>query len=1216
MSRVQDDSRLPTSLKNAHSVFNQALSKAQSGKPASGVPRQARANDAAPRWEAYKAIEAPGKTAADTIRYTTQDGEEVIVYRSSSPALYEQVVEDYHGRQAEAEGYRHSLDNDDTISYYEHITQIDTSHAEDGVITYQFGANRSVVTRSDTPDTFERLLHMKEVLGYKEQGYALVQDAQGALPIKSTAYKKIERLDNGLTLVEMQDGQRYVISEQLNPQSDSQMRYMADVLAQLESGKAEGYEVQTSLPADYDIDKVKVESVDEKTGLIHFQYDGHKYMLAPGDASGEKGSPLENVRIGLGGAGREIPEFGPGGEQLYDLLWALKATDGTDAHTTVIDAIKHDEVLTRDDDKPLRLEDVESITPPVDAGAVVASADLFKRIGLTPEQSAPESGALIVTLKNGERRVVIEALAPNAFKAYTEQSQALDDIARAEKDGYRLAGPDEYLPSTEDIRSLDEPGKYGDDLIGFTYQKPGGEEQKIVVSALTNPEMFAQVAGVRDERTLVDNDLDTLRAEHGLPGHDEVSVNTLETTEKNDDGEAMTVQELALKRMYDEYREGMNNGSIPVDDPRAKFVRALDAKSMATQGMSIIPEHGEAWKGAPSDPIDVTGRDVREEIFDMQAIDETLGTLVQDKTIAADLERFDQEAREKVSGGPEKVAEVEARLKESVTGDAYIKYLKALEKDGKGDLAQLDVQQTFMNLMQVDPELAQQFLQGLSRDSMIMELDEILGDPSKISDENNAIAAFDTTNYWLRAARGTVDIPSHLVGTWENTVQKLMLDKQDGAAFGRIYAELGDQYMRTGTLTDADIQKAFNAEKNAFKSLSSGEKGDLAKMFGTMRDTGTFGAVSGVFGLARGVYQLHGNPTGLAKTSEGRLAIANDFITFASFSNNFTTLGSKGMDLIFDTKIYEHLGLNKTIPDMWRKPGVQPPVDVDSDLAKHMKSQGFLPDKPDRFIPDDNGRFRVESGGANSGGAWITDDKGGNAVRGGSSNPANYPNFDPDAFKAGYLEGNNSKYRAVGSNTAHRIAGSMSRFIGSSSDLVGGVVGVVLGAFGIRDGLKNGDAVQTAAGFFGVVGGAGGIAAGLGSVNAAWGFFTGPAGRVLAGLGSAGFLVSAVFGFMGGIFGIVRGVKLQKASKQNWLQIKQYEKDGLLKDNGAENYVRLQTYLSNYRQRDTPDDQSIFDYRAQDWSDPDSVHKDYEGDGDNAVTKEHDFYGSNTGARL
>ena len=1157
MAKVQGDLNTPSGTRDPADGFDKAVKHAKVLTKTNDSPgREAKADEKAPSFFDLKSVDAPKN---GTVRYTTRDGETVVVHRDKNPELYKQAVTAHFTLKAQADGKTVSLDNTDTLRYAEHITEIDTSQADKGVITYKFGANEWVINSTLTPDTFKRLLNAKEALAYKEDGYKMLADGQ-TLPVSSTEYKSIKHVDNGLILVETKDGKRYVVSEQLNPEVAKLLGYQSDVQKLIEKGKADGYELVESLPQDFDVEKIKVESIDKETGVIQFQYDGKKYLLPPGDASEAEIAPPPGIRIGMAGANDKSPSLELRGTRLYELLTALKETEGTMAGQALVNAIKNNDALAKDSSAPVTLDKIDNI------------------------HAYSEGGVQIVTLKDGSKITVIEALAPKSFAAYAEAGKTLEGIKRAEGDGFRLAGSDEYLPSTDDISGIGGVGEYGPGLISFTYQKPGGQQEKIIVSKDLNPEMFSQVAGHRSEIAGQLTDVDALRAKHGLPPLSELNINDLPTTEKDEDGNPLSIQDLMLRDMINEYREGVANGSIGADDPRAKFLRAIEAKSMAENGMQIIPEHGRGYKADASDPISVTGRDVREEIFDVGAIDKTLVELTNDKTIAADMERFDKAARAKVEGGEAKITETEEKIKSTANSDGFRQYIKELQEGGHKEIAEQEIQQTYLALAQIDPQLAEQFIGDLSRDTMIMDLDAIIGDPSKISPENSGLAAIDTTNYWLRAARAIPDIPSHLISSWETTVQKFALNKADAAKFAEIYQELGDTYFKQGSLTDEQIRAVFDSEKGAFQSLSATEKENLTKMFTTMKDTGTLGSMSGLFGLARGVYQLHGNPNNLASTSEGRLAIAGDFITFASFSNGFLTAGSKTYDLMLKTGVYNNLGLSKTIPQMWGAGVVPPTVPSDSALAKHLSTQEFLGDSPTVYVPDgQGGNTKVDV-------KEIT-------------KPSNYSHFDGDAFTRGFLDGKgNTKYKIPTPSVGYRIAGSVSRFIGSSSDLAGAVTGIVLGAFGIRDGLKNGDELQTAAGFLGVFGGAAGVVAGVASVNGAWGIIGGGAGRIIGALGPVGFLVSAGLGFIGAILGTVKSKKLHKISMKNWDQIKQFEKDGLLADNGAQNYVWLQTYLSNYRQRDTPTGVSVFDYRRKEFTGEDKTHHDYLGDGTNEIT--------------
>jgi len=84
---------------------------------------------------------------------------------------------------------------------------------------------------------------------------------------------------------------------------------------------------------------------------------------------------------------------------------------------------------------------------------------------------------------------------------------------------------------------------------------------------------------------------------------------------------------------------------------------------------------------------------------------------------------------------------------------------------------------------------------------------------------------------------------------------------------------------------------------------------------------------------------------------------------------------------------------------------------------------------------------------------------------------------------------------------------------------------------------------------------------------------------------------------------------------QNWNQIQDFKQDGLLKPNGDEAYVWLQTYLSDWGQRDAPQDQSIFDFRKEEWDARSSIrggdhrrdHPDFIGDGNNRNSEDYKY---------
>lgn len=76
---------------HARTLFNQVL---QTTNRNGSQYRPAAADEKAPALGGYASIEKPGTVAADTVRYVTEEGDHVLVSKSITPTLYQQVVED------------------------------------------------------------------------------------------------------------------------------------------------------------------------------------------------------------------------------------------------------------------------------------------------------------------------------------------------------------------------------------------------------------------------------------------------------------------------------------------------------------------------------------------------------------------------------------------------------------------------------------------------------------------------------------------------------------------------------------------------------------------------------------------------------------------------------------------------------------------------------------------------------------------------------------------------------------------------------------------------------------------------------------------------------------------------------------------------------------------------------------------------------------------
>ncbi|NWA02251.1 hypothetical protein [Pseudomonas gingeri] len=968
--------------------------------------------------------------------------------------------------------------------------------------------------------------------------------------IKFDAIESVDPAAEGVLEVTLKDGRVQVVAEGITPGAFETYTAIGKVKDTLAEGKAKGYEEINSLPTDFKADHLKVDSQDPETGVIFFEDAGHKYMMS-----------------------------GAANPADYNLLHGLAATEGTPAGELIKGALADpNQGLVREDGDAAKLTDIKKVESPAD-------------------------GVLKVTLNDDKVVTVSKDITPTSFAQYSEKGQTLAGVEKARGDGYTLAGPDDYLPSTEDIMSVGGAGDYGPGLIAFTYHKPGADEQKIVVSQESNPQMFDQISGYRDDIAAQTTDIDKLRGDHGLPPLKDVTVDGLATTEKGDDGNPLSVQDLTMKSLVDDYRAGMKDGSIGKDDPRARFIRALDAKNMADNGMSIIPEHGFGNFGNAQDAIGVTSRDVRENIFDVKAIDEQIATLLTDKSIQADLKSHHDAALGKVDGGQAKVDETRQKLLDSTSSENFINYIADLQKDGKTELAGEEIRSAYQGLADIDPARADQFLKDLQVDSYTLEIDKLMKDPSLISDDATAQATRDVALTTISVLKTTgVDIPRNGLNTYEKFVQEVLLKDKDSARdFGKAATELGDIWQKNGKITTEDISKVVdNSPMDATK------KSAFREHLGTLNSAGILGSIGGTISGARAVYQLIKGDT-LGATPQQRLAIAGDFIGFLGTGSHFAKLGGNIYDKLTGTEASQMLGLDKSLPDIWKpKTSDVPGIDgTTSALTPEQKAAAAekLKDHLKRediqskiFDTIDNSMLDGDAGAKNAGKAL-------------NKGAGLFSDDNIDKVKDGIISGVEKRGINIKEPARwQRIAGSAIKIIGATADVVGSVLGITSGALTIRDGVREKDDIKIAQGALGVAGGVSGL---VGSIAGVTGLF-GTVGRVIGGLGPAGFLFSGALSLVGVILGSIKEHKLHKLSMQNWDQIKDFKDDGLLKPGGDDAYVWLQTYLSDWGQRDAPTNQSVFDFRGEEWAHHSTIkdkpyHPDYIGDGSNRRSEDFKY---------
>jgi len=1079
--------------------------------------------------EDYKEVTAlPAKLDIDKLKVISEDKDAGVIYFEQDGAKY----------KISAEGAANAQDGFDVLKnlrFGHAVAPVNQGGPDEGTPLYTF-----LQTLAETQGTPAGKAIVESLKNPDQQ--LLREDGDG---VRLANIKSVGKAEDGILKVSLENGKTLVISELLTPQAFSTYTQAGVTKEALNDGKSKGYEEVTSLPGDLDFSQLKVVSEDNAAGVILFEHQGHKYAISKSEADlPQPGADLSNPNPNAGGT-------------FYNFLHAVHASEGSQAFDYIKNAQSlPGQELLRKDEASLKLGDISKVDAPMD-------------------------GILVVNQADGKLLVVSKDITPEAFAAYTSKGQTLAGIEKAKGDGYTLAAPDAYLASTEDIMSVGGAGDYGPGLIAFTQHKPGGSEEKIVVSEDSNPQMFEQISSYRSDIAAQTTDVDKLRTDNGLPPLKDVSVDNLTTTEKDDSGNPLSVQDLSMKTLVDSYRAGVKDGSIGKDDPRAKFLRAVEARSMADNGMSIIPEHGFGNQGIATTPIDVTSRDVRDNIFDTKAIDQTINDLLGDSTIQHDIKANHDAALGKVDGGQAKVDETRQRLIDSTSSENFTQYIKSLQDSGKTELATQEIQNAYTALADIDPAKADNFLQNLQIDGYTDAVEKLMDDPTKISDDNTALATTDNTMAILSMLKGSADgLPRQALGVYSKFVDQLLKDKNAAADFGKAMISLGDTWQKNGVISFSDIDKAVS--KEIMPGLSEENRSSFVKNLNFLKDNGVLGSVGGAIGMGRIVYQLAGQGGKLADTPMKRLGIANDFLGFLGTGSHFATLGLKVYDKLRGTNAYKLMGFDRSLPDLWAKPGEgyhALPKDAEAVQKKYFEIV-------DQAMDDgkDVGKALNSGGWSDEGAAKIQE---------------------------GIEKGIASRGGVAGAGFGAKFASSAIKVIGMATDVAGGVISVVQAAFTLRDGVREKDPVKIASGSLSMAGGVSSLVGAAGGVLGTLGV----TGRIIPFLGPVGFLISGALSFVGAILSTVQSHKLHKISMQNWDQIQDFKQDGLLKPNGDEAYVWLQTYLSDWGQRDAPQDQSIFDFRKEEWDARSSIrggdhrrdHPDFIGDGNNRNSEDYKY---------
>jgi hypothetical protein len=782
---------------------------------------------------------------------------------------------------------------------------------------------------------------------------------------------------------------------------------------------------------------------------------------------------------------------------------------------------------------------------------------------------------ILVGTNDGKYITITRQLSPETFERAKSMHDTLKGIKNSQDQGYELVNDNPFTDAQVNGAVIGAENEVGPGLIRAEVDDGKGGKRKVIVSKDMNPALYERFAGVDNSRRYGNGPIDEARGNADLSPVSGMDISGMETTktDPNDPNRKLTVGELTWQTLIEEWKTGIENGSIPKDDDRAKFYNLLRAQAMAANGADMVVLDMQSGQNIGK----VTARDL-ESIFDKVKMDEQVAALFGSEKVQGDFLKHQKQALDSL---PNK-DQVFADLEKTAFSAEYIKYINDLKAKGQGALAEADIAKMYASLAAFDPAKAGDFAQKLLFNTMLVDLDGLLANTAGINEENTVLATQDVVKTILSALKkGGIDLPRRTVESIDRFVNEYLADKQSVKTFHSALQALGDTFIKNGVITQADIDGLF--KKDIFQTLDLQTNGGFTSTLAVMNNKGVLGSAGGFISLASGIYQLAGKGGSLADTPEERLAIAKEMIAFFGASQHFATLGSNIYDKIMGTGVNKMLGLDKTLPQIFGndKPGGTP----------------VTPDIEDRFITNLDDLYDAAPIDKQQ---WLAE---------------KMNNLSPDEVQKilDGIEKGYAKNPALPDSTKFtRGASAFLRVLDAGANVFGGAADIALGGLSIKKGVGNNDGVLIAQGAIQVAAGAftlgGGIASG-------WALTGSTIARALAGplFWAGAILTVALTPFL-----IVEDIKHNNrmdAHRQDMLDLfKALNDQGVLTPEGLKRYEFLDAYMYGYGQRDAPEDVSIFEYRADEvafymreghlpeagWDDV--PHDDYDGDGSNIDT--------------
>lgn len=661
----------------------------------------------------------------------------------------------------------------------------------------------------------------------------------------------------------------------------------------------------------------------------------------------------------------------------------------------------------------------------------------------------------------------------------------------------------------------------------------------------------------------------------------------------------LTVQEAAQQAQYIEYKNGIEAGTIPPDDPRAQFVNALEAKAALDGGYDLIatyerpglignnsnqkyPEQGNANAGQNADgqiTYEVGAADAA-ELINADAVNAQIETLWNDPTIQAD---FATHAQAVVDALPNKDA-LAAELSKAIESPEYLNALQDMAASGFAEEATQLTASNLSNLALLNPELATQAQTNLALSTVASELNGVLADPSLLDAESMRLAIKDSIELTIAGLRSGFGTIRHTTGTIDHFAayaQGFANDPVSVKALSDTYKQLVID-AKNGLPVDPSNVSAAQFQSAMERAYIPAElRGGLTQFVAEAQNMGVWGTLSGGAMLASFGYKVANGAFDADSTATERWGAARDLISFGSVIGHVSKTGATVADSIrgmFGNQLsdaaqdalglpprvgnpaWQALGLDRTLPELFGTTSLLPNEMNWSQLWQSYNdttgTPGTLSGAAQQALIDPTGNIQVGSSAS-------------------SSSIDSAVAVVDDILKA--------KAPLTSAGTGTKIAGTVLKVVGTVTDLFG-VADIVMGGIAAKQAAEAGDRPMAAVASLQAI--SGGFTAAAGALGTA--ALVAPLPAALAGAAAPLFLAGAAVAvvalvIMIGVSVHRKNERLQDNTADQGAFFQRLADQGLTQADWGDKLEYLRNAWSVYGNDNPDQNQSYFDYQHAEW---------------------------------